>query len=317
MELPDQPFTVARARALGLGKADLVRLTDAGLVRHPFRGVYCPAHLPDDLTTRAACAALVLPPHVVVADRSAAWLHGVDCLRHFETALVPRLEVVSVDAVATRRTGVYGGQRDLRRNEVTVVDGVRVTTPVRTAVDLACLRGPALALAAVESLMRAFGLTRHDLERQLRRHHGRRGVIQARTLVTTLASPKSESPGESMTKWFIVEDGLPAPEQQFSLFLDGWGEARLDLCYPWLKIAIEYDGKEFHGEDRREHDEVRRQLLRAAGWIVVVVEKEDLAAEARGRWLGEIRTAFAERTPEHRRTFPPSVREFRPRRRTG
>ncbi|WP_235735453.1 hypothetical protein [Nocardioides alcanivorans] len=274
-----------------------------------------PSALPDDLATRAACAALVLPAHVVVADRSAAWLHGVDCLRYFETEAPPPLEVVSAAGSPTRRKEMYGGERDLRPDEITVVNGVPVTTPLRTAIDLACLRGPALALAALEAIMRECSLVRVDLERQLRRHRGRRGVIQARRLVE-IASSRVESPGESMTKWYLVEAGLPLPEPQWRLQVDGWGEVRLDLSYPLLKIAVEYDGKEFHRDpERKEHDRLRREALRREGWIVIVVEKEDLAAGAREQWIAEVRAAVAERAPEFRRTFPRSVTERGPRRR--
>ncbi len=313
MMIPDRPFTTSQARNAGLRPGDLAQLTAIGEIRHPFRGVYCPADLPDDLSSRAACAALVLPPAVVVADRSAAWLHGVDCLRHFETVLVPRLEVVTVGPGRTRRHGMYGGERALRDDEITTVGGVQVTTPVRTAIDLACLRGPAWGLASVEAFMREFELPDTDLKRQLVRHRGRRGVIQARRVIG-IASPKSESPGESFTKWYILEAGLPIPTQQLTLWLDGFGEVRLDLSYPLLKIVIEYDGKEFHGEDQQEYDTARRNALREEGWIVIVVEKEDLATGAREAWINEIRASLAERAPEHRRTFPRSVSE-RPRRR--
>lgn len=53
---------------------------------------------------------------------------------------MPRLEVVNLMEIPTRRTGMYGGQRDLRPDEVTQASGVPVTTPVRTAIDLASLR---------------------------------------------------------------------------------------------------------------------------------------------------------------------------------
>ncbi len=304
MELPRTPFTTADAAGLGLRQTEMRKLLQLGELRRPFRGVYCRGDLPDTLELRAQCAALILPAHVVLIDRTAAWLHGVDCLQYAETRFLPRLEVASTEGLTGARKGVYSGQRALCRDEVMHLHQVPVTTPVRTAVDLACLRGGPQALAAVEAIMRACDLTTVDLRRQVVRHRGRRGVVQARALVE-VASPMSESPGESFTKWCILDAGLPAPEQQWIVVdLEGWGVVQLDFAYPELKIAVEYDGKEFHGAKQRRHDRKRRRALRAAGWKVIVVRAEDLALPTREQWLGELGDALAQRAPVHRRTFP-------------
>lgn len=307
MELPSIPFRSTVDGALGLSPMDLHRLVAAGQLRHPFRGVYCPTELPDTTATRARCAALGLPPHAVICDRSAAWLHGVDCLLPFEIEMrVPALEVVSVQACASRSRGIYAGERALRSDEIMMLDGVRVTTPVRTAIDLASLRGGAQALAVVESFMRSHNLTRFDLQTQLVRHRGRRGVIQARRVVAH-ASPLSESPGESWTKWFIIEAGLPQPQQQVEIRLPAWGLLRLDFAYPTLRVAVEYDGEAYHGADRRPHDQDRREALERAGWLVIVVRKQDLTAAGRACWISRLQAVLAQRMPLHRRTFPPKI----------
>ncbi|MFS3128924.1 hypothetical protein ACLM5J_11025 [Nocardioides sp. Bht2] len=309
MTIPTQVFLSKDASSLGLTPHKLSVLLKTGALRRPFKGVYCPSATPDTIELRAQCAALVLPQHAVLCDRSAAWLHGVDCLRVFETVALPQLEVVAIQGAGrTRMTGIYGGERDLRPDEVMRIGGVPVTTPVRTAIDLACLRGAGLALAAVEGLMRMCGVTQSDLRRQLARHHGRRGVVQARRLVN-VASPLSESPGESLTKWFLIEAGFPIPEQQIQVPLEGWGNCRLDLGYRELRIAIEYDGVLYHGDRQAKHDEGRRRALQEAGWVVIVVRKDDLmAGPAQTLWLEEVGMSFSERAPRFRRRFPPKTR---------
>ena len=305
MDIPQHPFTTDEATAWGLSRQRLARLTREGVLVRPFKGVYHPATIPDTLDLRAECAQRVLSEHMVVADRSAAWLHGVDVLTLPETRLLPRLEVVSTAKLPTRCAGIHGGERELCSEEVTQVRGVPVTTPLRTAVDLACLRGGASALAAVEALMRGAHLTRPQLRSQLLRHGGRRGVIQART-IAEIATPDAESPGESFLKWFMIDAGLPPFVQQFSLLLPGFGEVRLDFALPELKIAAEYDGEEFHGPEQRHHDETRRGALVDDGWLVVVARKDDLSARHRERWLQQLGSAVRERTPQFRRTYPPS-----------
>ena len=67
---------------------------------------------------------------------------------------------------------------------------------------------------------------------------------------------------------------------------------RLDLAWPQLRIALEYDWHAAHA-GRAAEDEARRADLRARGWIVVVVRKEDLRAFT--PVVTALRAAFARR----------------------
>ena len=135
--------------------------------------------------------------------------------------------------------------------------------------------------------MRAHGFTRLDLQRLLRRYRRRRGVVQLRTLVA-LVDPRAESQPESWLRWFIVDHGLPCPEPQVWVVVEGQ-RVRLDLAYPRARVLVEYDGEEFHTEpEDREHDRCRRQALRDAGWYVIVVDRTMLSAEGRDLWLREL-----------------------------
>jgi very-short-patch-repair endonuclease len=71
---------------------------------------------------------------------------------------------------------------------------------------------------------------------------------------------------------------------------------RLDLAYRRARVAVEYDGEEFHtSPEDSEHDEERRAALRRAGWIVIVVDRAGLTAAGRQAWLRELREALRER----------------------
>lgn len=303
-EIPSEPFRYDDLERLGLTAGQLRMLVADGRIRRVLRGVYAPADLPDDIATRAACAALVLPQHAVLVDRSAAWLHGIDHLDPRERQQVPALEVASYDGHnRVRRRGTSGGRRDLQPDDIMVVAGVRVTTPVRTAADLACLRGRRQALAALDAFMRHHGVTKADYLRILIRFAGRRGVTQFRELIN-YATPLSESPGESWVRMIIIDSGLIPPTPQVELDIPGWGAGRLDLAYEHLKIAVEYDGEQFHSsEEDRENDRIRRDGLRAAGWHVIVVRKEDLRGDALDRWLTELTTTIRDRTPVRPRIY--------------
>ena len=77
--------------------------------------------------------------------------------------------------------------------------GVWVTTPLRTALDLCCRLPKYGALAAADALARVQGLDSEVMTRELLRFKGRRGVVQARALVS-LVDPAAESTGESFTR---------------------------------------------------------------------------------------------------------------------
>lgn len=292
-ELPPTPFTPAAARASGLTARDLATLAGRHEVARVLTGVYVAAHVPDSLELRLAASRLVLSPFAVMCDRTAAWLWGVDTFEFRELEILPPLEsYVLRGHNRTRRPQCAGGVRDLSEDDFVSIDGVNVTTPVRTAVDLACKLTPHGGLAALDGFMRHHGITHTEMRRQLVRHFRRRGVVQARQLVGW-ADPRAESPGESWTRGEMLKRGLPVPELQWSLTSNGREIYRLDLAYPKHRVAVEYDGREFHeGDDRRDHDRLRRGWLADHGWTVVVVTKDDFTPDAVDAWISRLREAL-------------------------
>jgi hypothetical protein len=292
MDLPERPFTFEQAAGLGLSPRALRDAVARGVVRRVLRGVYVDAAISDDPSLRARAASLVMPTHAVISDRSAAWLHGVDVLDPGEHHMPPLLEVVSTDADRVRRPETLGGKRQLLLRDVMTVEGVTVTTPLRTALDLGRLRGRSAAFAAMCLLVREHGITRERLVSEVPRFKGMRGVVQLRELAP-LVTPKCESHRESWTLLAILDAGLPSPECQVWVEVPAYGSARLDFAYRLARIAVEYDGEDHHSspEDRRR-DELRREALRADGWTVIVVRRGELHGPALDGWLGALREAL-------------------------
>ena len=77
--------------------------------------------------------------------------------------------------------------------------------------------------------------------RALARYRRRRGVIQLRQLVQ-LVDPRVESERESWVLLAIHDAGLPLPEPQYWIEIDGVPTYRLDFAYPRLRVCVEYDG---------------------------------------------------------------------------
>ena len=292
-EFPMTPFTWAEVAKLGVRRWKLDAAVRNKELNRPFNGVYIRADAELTPLVRAQAALLAISEHSVVCDRSAAWLHGVDMHPFRERDVMPKLEsYVLRGHDPTDRPECSGGTRDLVPTDWMTIGGVRVTTPLRTAMDLGCKLSRRDALAAMDALARGHGLTLAEMLRLLPRYFRRRGVIQLRELVP-LVDGDSESPGESWTRLEMHDRGLPAPKLQHWVCVDGVPTYRLDLAYPHARVAVEYDGEEFHTSAAdREADRARRTWLRDHGWTVIVVTKHDFTAEATDRWIREIRDAL-------------------------
>ncbi len=293
------PFTTNDARETALSRKVLRRLVDHGTIRRLLKGVYVDAGQYDSTSIRAAAAAKVIPPGSVICDRTAAWLHGADILGPDGRHRIPPLEVFRLAGLSrVRRPECVGGTRTLESGDVMEIEGVLVTTPLRTALDLGRLIGRHEAIGAIDALIRVGGFAIADLTAELPRFRGARGVVQLRALVP-LADGRAESPAESLSRLRLRDAGLPAPQVQWEI-RDALGIViyRLDLAYPELKLAIEYDGEQFHtsAEDRAK-DERRRAHVRRLGWTFVILRSKDVyGADAQaGRLVADKRRELTAR----------------------
>ena len=295
LTLPASPFTWGQARDLGWRHEGLAEQIAGGVLERAFRNVYASAGSLGAMSARAAALALVARPDAVFCDRTAAWLHGIDAYSYRELEILPPADcfVLSKTRHRVDRAGCRGGERDLRAEDICVVDGLRVTTPLRTAMDLAAVLPRRSALAVLDGFMRHHGITTAMLVTMLPRYRGRRGVVQLRALIP-VASPLAESPAESWTRLEILDDNIPAPEPQHWVEHLGVPLFRLDLAWPKSRVAVEYDGEEWHDRtpEQRASDRRRRRWLRDHGWTVIVVRKHQFSGPARDAWLREVRVAL-------------------------
>jgi hypothetical protein len=276
----DAPFTAEQAADLGVSRWFLRLLLDRALVRPVLRGTYVAVQVVDTVDLRAAALRLVVPEAAVVTDRTAAWLHGVDILPRSAVHEPPPLCVFGSTGSRLRRPEVSSGIRTLPPDDVMVVQGVRVTTPLRTALDLGRGLWRFDALAALDGFLR-LGVPREHLLLSVERFAGHRGVVQLRHLAP-LADGRAESPGESALRLHWYDAGLPAPELQWWVYDErGVAMYRLDLALPDLRYAAEYDGRRFHddNDEQREHDDERRGWLDTRQrWVIGVFDQDDVYA---------------------------------------
>ena len=278
---PDRPFTSKSARAAGLSYEMLSQLVRLGVLVHPLRGVYHLAELPDSLGLRIAVLKLVVPPGAVVTDRTAAWLWGAQRVlppnAHLE---LPPISMFCLPGSRLRNKLVESGQRMLVLTDTEVVDGLRVTTPLRTACDVGRLLHRDQAIGVLDALA---ALDRFDVPRllaEIRRFKGFRGVRQLRYLAP-LVDKRSGSPGESTMRLRWLEVPLPRPECQVEVCGPEGRSFFVDIGLPDPRFGAEYFGEEFHGEEQREHDENRLGWIREReGWTITVARKHNVYGAA-------------------------------------
>jgi very-short-patch-repair endonuclease len=170
-------------------------------------------------------------------------------------------------------------EQALGPDEICVIDGMQITTPERTALDLACMYPLDEAVAAIDSLARATRLNLADVDVLTQRYKGRRGIRRARVALD-LVDAGAESPRETWLRLVLVRAGFPRPQTQIPVYNEfGVLIAEVDMGWKHIKVAVEYEG-EHHWRNRRQFDkDIRRfEAVTEAGWIDIRVTAEDTVA---------------------------------------
>lgn len=264
-----EPFIGSEAVAAGITTHSQLR----SRYRRVFRDVYVLRGTELTPTLRAHAAWLWSRRRGVIAGFSAAALHGsrwIDATR-------------AVDIIHDNRHPLAGLQiwsDRLANDEVEVVAGTAVTTPARTALDLACWYPTTTAVAALDDLVRTTELKMPDVELLTARYRGRRGLERARASLN-LVDAGAQSPRETWLRLVLVDAGLPWPQTQIAVH-DDFGDAiaYLDMGWEDVKVAVEYDGEQ-HRADRRQYtwDVRRSEMIERRGWILIRVVAGDRPAE--------------------------------------
>jgi hypothetical protein len=277
-----EPFIGSEAVAAGVASHSQLRRKYTRV----FRDVYVSEGSELTHALRARAAWLWSRRRGVIAGFSAAGLYGsewVDAAR-------------PVDIIHDNRHALPGlqiwGDR-LEADEFELIDGVAVTTPARTALDLACWYPSTTAVAAIDALSRVTDVKMADAELLAARYRGRRGLERARASLD-LVDAGAQSPKETWLRLTLVQAGLPRPQTQIPVVGDfGDVVAYLDMGWEDVKVAVEYDGEQ-HRSDRSQYNwDIRRlERLQRLGWIVVRVVAGDRPADI----VSRVRAARVRRT---------------------
>lgn len=263
-------ISLAQLRTLGLTEKAIHGRVAGGRLHRIHRGVYAVGHA--HLSMEGNCIAAVLAvgrgPHgkggrvlprwrAAVSHRSAASLWGL-----LPVKSSPCDVIVLGGAGRARRSGIrIHRSRSLDPVEVTLRNGVPVTTPARTVADLRC------AVAA-----RFPGA---PSARELRRAIRQAGVLGLSMRDEEIAD-RTRSDLEAAFLALCRRHRLPHPEVNVRV-----GSYLVDFLWRTDRLVVETDGYLYHRGKQAFQDDHRRDLeLRRLGFDVVGLSEEQIAEES-------------------------------------
>jgi very-short-patch-repair endonuclease len=248
---------------------------------HP--GVYIPKDGERTVFTNAVAAWLWTGRRGVIAGRAAAALHGARWVD-------PSTPIEVIAEHTRRRAGVIVHEERICPDEITYVGELPVTTPPRTALDLGRHLPRNTAVAHLDALAAATGVSAADAVALIDRYRGARGVRRARTALA-LMNRGAQSPQETLLRLVLIDAGLGTPRTQVRVS-DGINEAFIDMGYDEPMVGLDYEGAH-HSTDRERYvyDIGRAELIERQGWIDIRVVGE----HSRRFTIHRVREAFARR----------------------
>ncbi len=220
---------ITRQQALFNGYPDdeIGRRISAGRLTSLHPGVYYTDSVPPTWRTDVLAAVLAAGPLAVASHRTAAVLYQMDAIwgRMVEMT-VPYLKSPEPEGVVLHRTR--------RENDTPVLEGIPITTPAKTLLDVASTLPYTTLAKATRSALHLGLVTTDALLDTVVKFGGRgvRGTRKYRRVIGWVAADKSGSPAEIDMAEIIADSQVPTPVQQLKLLLPTGDNAYPDFAWP-------------------------------------------------------------------------------------
>ncbi|MGW5671668.1 type IV toxin-antitoxin system AbiEi family antitoxin domain-containing protein [Micromonospora sp. NPDC003776] len=264
--------TAGQALRLGFTRDQIRHLARSGKWSRVARGCFVPVPAAEVAAPRRArirAAVTSLGPGAVAVLDSAAELHRIGCLR--ATGAI-HVSVPAERPTMQRRAdpNLVVHQLTLDPDDLCAVDGVPVTTAVRTVADVILRAARYPAVCVIDSALNRQLLTEHDLSLVQALIAGRRGAVGARRHLAE-ADGRAQSPLETRARLRCVDGGVPPDALQLEVrdddgYLLGIG----DLGWRGARVIAEADGSGPHRAPMALYeDRLRQNRLINGGWTVL------------------------------------------------
>src|SRR5271166_6642110 len=188
--------------------------------RQIHRDVYLPKEAPRSLWENICAAWLWSGRRGIIGGRPAAALHGAKWVDDFTP-------IELIGPFNHPPAGVMVRREKVNAEDVIELNGMPVTNPVRTALDLARHLPRRIAVAHLDALSSATGVTAAEVTPLIGRYKGARGVRECLTALS-LMDGGAQSPKETWLRLVLIDAGLPRPVTQIRV-TDGRLVGYLDM----------------------------------------------------------------------------------------
>lgn len=242
--------------ALGFTSKAIRRRLESGRLHRVAQGVYVVGWPQLTREQRWMVAVRACGEGAALSHRSAAalWVIGSERPGVIDVSVRRRCEI--------RRSGLHARSRlSLDGAEITEREGIPVTTPVRTLIDLATELGPEALERAVNEADKRGHVDPESLRAALRSHPGEPGVRALRALLDRHSFRLSDSELEVHFGRLVAAAGLPLPLSK--QIVNGF---EVDFHWPDIGLVVETDGLRYHRTAAAQaRDRLRDQVHTAAG----------------------------------------------------
>ena len=250
--------------AAGLSNHQVDTLLRNGVLAIVFRAVFRDPAAPSTLEQRALASTFAGGRGAIASHRMALGIWG---MRNYRCDLS---EITAAHKVVHPHLIVHRSRAQL---PCKVVRRVPVSTPARTLLDCASVISTPVVARFAETWLSTGVVTLRQLERELTKSNGHRGVgaLSSALSSRTLGHDEADSPAEAMLGRLLMKHLLPRPVSHHLVTVSSGSVFELDWSFPDHRLAFEMDGYGVHlrSLDAFEHDRFRRNELEIDGWTVL------------------------------------------------
>jgi very-short-patch-repair endonuclease len=265
--------------AAGIGRGAISRMLASGWLLPEHQGVYSVAYRSKQPFARETAAVLAIGADAVLSHRSAALVWGMCPARSGAP-----VEVLVPAGSAHRRDGIVAHRtKRLERRETRIREGLPVTSPARTALDIAADVSLRELERAVDEALVGRLVRYSELRAAASQAKGRRGGPLLSAVLDHRGAPTiTRSEAEERFLELVRDAGLPEPE--VNVHLNGY---EVDFFWREQNVVVEVDGYTYHAtRGAFERDRAKDATMIAAGIQVMRItwlqmERERLAVVVR------------------------------------
>jgi very-short-patch-repair endonuclease len=183
---------------------------------------------------------------------------------------------LSIDGVRRKVLGIHSHRVKADGQECSRLNGLRMTTPRQTFLDLGGELGLVDLVVLGDSLVKAARVTPEELVMAASAFRGR-GYRRLRR-AASLVRREVDSPMESRLRMLMVLAGLPEPTINHKIRWPGGSvRYRFDLSFPRYRLVVEYDGRQHAESDQQWDGDIdRREWMDSDDWRIVIVRSKDI-----------------------------------------